>query len=286
MIVKFFINKEKLKFNEAQAFTEEMIKNLFREVDSTYIFLTYLKEAGNSIGLYYKYNNKREVYRRLTGGPEINFYDDYEYITILTSRIETLKKIHDRAKNIAKCISGNDPYGGISISRDKKLLYGITKIGNVGLIEIITNNNTEDFKWCIKQLLENVSEEKINVKPTQEIANSYLKDSWILYGNKTYNIYSSSNNNGFFINLNAKIKDDYIEHILLTGNFYASPPMEPLNAILALEGTPINEVYFYGVKARFKKIEIEGINRDNVFYALDNLSDLLHALKGEGSLRS
>ncbi|MGC9135072.1 hypothetical protein [Caldisphaera sp.] len=275
MITKFLINKEKLKFNEAQAFTEEIIKNLFKEINSTYIFLTYLKEAGNSIGLYYKYTSKENTYRRLTGGPEISFHEDYEYITILTSRVETLKKINDRAKNIAKCVSGIEPYAGISLSRDKKLLYGITKLGNVGLIEIITNNNNKDVNWCIEHLFENVIEEKINAKSSQEAANSYLKDSWILYGNKNYELSSSSTNNGFFINLNAKIKDNYIEHILLTGNFYASPPMEPINAVLALEGTPINEVYFYGIKARFKKIEIEGLNRENVFYVLDDLYNKL-----------
>ncbi|AFZ70701.1 hypothetical protein Calag_0978 [Caldisphaera lagunensis DSM 15908] len=275
MPAKFFINEKNIKFNESQAFNEELIGNLFKEPGSTYLFLTHLKDDGNSIGLYYKYEGRENTYRRITGGPKIDFYENYVYLSILTNRVETLKKVNERAKLFSKCISGTEIYGGLSISRDKKLAYGITKIGNISVIEIITNNNLNDIKYCLKSNINNVNEEMINVIPNKYSSDSYLKKSWISYGNKDYEFNSSSRNEGFYVNFSAKLLENYIDKVLITGNFYASPPMEPITSILALEGTPVNEVYFYGIKARIKKIEIEGIKTENILFSIDDLYNKL-----------
>ncbi len=275
MPTKLFINEKGLKFNESQAFNEELIGNLFKEPGLTYIFLTHLKNEGSSIGLYYKYENKENTYRRITGGPKIDFYENYEYMSILTNKVETLKKVNERAKSISKCITGTETYAGLSLSRDKKLAYGITKIGNISVIEIIVNDNLNDIKNCLKNNFNNLNEELINAMPDKYSSESYLKKSWINYGHNEYEFNSLSNNEGFYVNLSAKLLENYIEKILITGNFYASPPMEPLNSILVLEGIPVNEVYFYGIKARFKKIEIEGIKTENILTSIDDLYNKL-----------
>ncbi|MDP8003855.1 MAG: hypothetical protein RAK17_06710, partial [Caldisphaera sp.] len=271
MVGSVFILKNSNNMEEAQAFTEELMSSSLRHHESLYGVITQLKNNGKSIGLYCKFDNSENVTRRITGGPALNYYENYIYFSLIQNKIETLSKLNKRIIDLMKCVSGIEPFGGASLSRDKKAIYGITKLDTLEVIEIIMKNGENDIKRCLNST-ENIEIKEVsNINPNKQIIDSYKADSWIRYGAKSLQYKYDVNKKGFNVEISASVYENYIKEIQITGNFYASPPMEPINALISLQGTPINEVYFYGVKGRLKKIEFEGIDKEAISSALDGI---------------
>ena len=260
---------------EAQAGLEAMIGYSFKQPGSAFGILSKLAGKGVMLGFYCNYpprEGDEGLARRLTGGPKVSFSEDSIYLGVAINRASALRSLRRVAIELFECIVGQTPHGGKGRG-GINAAYGITKVGDSQVIEVVSDTISREPGSCLTEVLHEglVIREVEKVFVNKEKVNSYGSSSWLYYPPRKLEHARLVESGGFFVEVAASLHEGFIKDINISGNFYASPPYEPINAMIALEGTPVGELYFYGVKKRVDQIEFEGISNENVKEALDSL---------------
>lgn len=156
-------------------------------------------------------------------------------------------------------------------------VVGVTKLGNVGVIEILAEGSPEAPLALVSSLFKShtVREHRIDGRVRAE-AEGYLRSSWVRYGSKAPRARGEARRGPYYIGFAANMHDVYLADVVVYGNFYAAPPMEPYNLAVRLEGTQLNELMFYQIKLAWReRAEIAGVDYSQVDQALDRLYEAL-----------
>ncbi|MCE4607617.1 MAG: hypothetical protein F7B61_01485, partial [Caldisphaeraceae archaeon] len=276
--------KRRLPPYEAQAGLEAMIGYSLKQQGSTFGVISKLASEGVMLGLYCNYPPRKgdeSLARRVTGGPRVSFSEDSIYLGVAINKASALRSLRRVAAELFECIVGQAPHGGKGRG-GINAAYGITKVGNSQVIEIVSDEISREPSSCLMEVLHEgiVIREVERVFVDREKVSSYGSSSWLYYPSKKLEHTKHIASGGFFVEVSASLHEGFIKDINISGNFYASPPYEPINAIIALEGTPVGELYFYGVKKRVDQVEFEGVSNEDVKEALDSLFNEISGHQG------
>ncbi len=248
----------------------------------TYIDML-LNTGGRSRGIYcilhgphkvlslYSQYTQSATHRRITGGPVFTSQSGLSYLGVATVYPGLLKSMLEDVRKSVERIGGVLE-GGYIRHKEGNGILGITKLGTVGVIEIITRPG--DLPLLIvenlfKSTLFREAEIPDNVKLK---APSYRAETWLKYGLRDARIKATASRGDFYITLKSNIQDGFLTDVTVDGNLYAAPPMEPYNLAARLEGTQINELMFYQIKLAWReRAELAGIDYEDIDKAMDAL---------------
>ncbi len=233
------------------------------------------------LGLYTPYRHGA-THRRITGGPPLKSRGPVAYLGIATVYPPLLESLLGDVEDAAKS-TGMLIHGGELDAPKTRGVIGVTKLANVGVIEVLAEGDTEAPLNLASNIFKShtVREHSIsgNIRTSAE---GYRRPTWIRYGEGPARARGEAHKGPYHIGFAANMHDVYLSDVRVYGNFYASPPMEPYNLAVRLDGTQLNELMFYQIKLAWReRAELAGIGYEQVDEALDRLYEALEQVGGQ-----
>ncbi|MCE4601567.1 MAG: hypothetical protein F7C08_03240 [Desulfurococcales archaeon] len=227
------------------------------------------------LGLYTPYR-QGATHRRITGGPPLKSQGPIAYLGIaivypplLTS---LLGDVEDAARSAGMLI-----HGGELDAPGARGVVGVTKLGNVGVVEVLAEGDAEAPLILAANIFKSHTVREHSISgDVRASAGGYRSPTWVRYGGGPTRSRGEARRGPYYIGFTANMHDVYLSDVRVYGNFYASPPMEPYNLAVRLEGTQLNELMFYQIKLAWRdRAELAGIDYEQVDEALDRLYEAL-----------
>ncbi len=259
--VKLYSLSQETGFHVLEAVVERLINYALQGVEQP-LGLIYSGDSEVEIlGYYLDGEQRKGLYRRFTGGPRY-IGSDYSYLALVipnNPRIDDLYSLLNQFLGEKGIEHHGGRIGGSGV-------YGVTKFGEAGLVEIIL---PAEEATLLEELLEwgfsGVEREIYNVRGFEKYRGlEYLSSSWIGYRAGEGDISVSCSGNGFWMRLSLYLHEIYIRDARIVGSFYAAPPSAPYNVMAFFKGAQINELIFYQAENTWLRMEYIGVDRDTL----------------------
>ncbi|MEB3774119.1 MAG: hypothetical protein GSR86_04235 [Desulfurococcales archaeon] len=230
------------------------------------------------LGLYTPYTGTA-THRRITGGPPIAG-EDLTYIGVTLLYPGLLKSLYREAVRAVQR-AGGLVYGGEADLPGSRAVIGVTKMGGVGVVELL-GSSRDALLEVLRGIYKVVDVAQVGLgEEVLRAAGGYRSGSWIRYPGPSAGLTARAGREGFSISMSARLHDQYLVDVAVTGNFYAAPPSEPFNLAARLEGTQLNELMFYQTKLAWRsRADVAGIEFEDVDSVMDELYTLLAGAPG------
>ncbi|MCE4602996.1 MAG: hypothetical protein F7C08_03275 [Desulfurococcales archaeon] len=189
--------------------------------------VVYSRWSGPRLTVYGSYQRPSgdRFLRRITGGPEASMGPGSAYLAAVREYRWSLATMFRENSKLVECLSGSSPQGG----RADGVVIGVTKVAGHGITEVLMARDPGlgRVRECLSSVYGRISgEEELDPDLAPDIAvKRNSSPEWLRPG-RSYNIESTSSNNGFYIRFLAWAEDGLIHWIDLDGVFYASPPSQ------------------------------------------------------------
>ncbi len=213
--------------------------------------------------------------RRISGGPVFTGNRGSIYAGLVYEYVWGLRSLLRDASKVASCITGALVEGGVSWSRDGKVVVGVSKIGGRALVELLVDGfDVGNVKGCIGKVYGRVSDEGwLDEALIPDVAVGRVKsEEWLRLTPRPYNVEAESSREGFHVRFTGWVEEGLLHWVDVDGNFYASPPSQVLALIDNVQQVIPSEGLAYEFVAAWGTfIDTAGVTIDNIreaFYEL------------------
>ncbi len=271
--VKFIELDSQYGFEYAQVIFEVQSMGLSSSSDTGLIVVFTDREKYYSISGFYSSYRDGVNYRRFTGGPNYNGLG-LCYIGYSKFFNGALDRLYEEACSLVESLGYNVETGYIEGDGSVVGVLGVTKFGDVGVIEVLLDPHIcSDIIDKLVDLHGFVNKvEDFDPKAYSRYVWRYRSKGWIRYlageGVVSERI---GREDGFNMKVSFDFHDIYIKRAYLDGCFYASPPSRPYSLMAFFRGAQVNELIFHQVKSGFRHMDLYGISYEEIDMLFDGL---------------
>ncbi len=235
------------------------------------------KTTGNIKALgYYQAYTRGSTHRRITGGPSFTG-EDPVYAAVELFYPGLLRSLLSDVYGAIEDALGVKPSRGYFIGGGVEGVVGVTKLGEVGVIEILASGS--GVEEAVKQVLDEgfryVKHRSEKLEPEDFKAGvGYKSSTWLRYpgiANSSIRVEVSSSL-GHALAIGVNLQGVYIVDARIEGDFYAAPPGEPFSLMAQMEGTQVNELMAYQIQLAFRdRVDLAGVEYRHVEEAIGEI---------------
>ena len=243
------------------------IERVFRLMEKPGTAYGILCRATGDIGVlgYYQAYIRGSTHRRITGGPQLTGKDPV-YVAVELFYPGLLRSLLADVYSIVEDALGVKPSRGYFVGSGVEGVIGVTKLGEVGVIEIVASGGDrveEAMKHILDEGFRHVKTKTGRLEP-EDYKNGigYKSSTWLKYTGASESSIrvQVSSRQGHTLTIGVNLQGVYIVDARIEGDFYAAPPGEPFSLMAQMEGTQVNELMAYQIQLAFRdRVDLAGM---------------------------
>ncbi len=251
------------RMEAAQAAVERIFR-LMEKPGTAYGVLCRASGDARVLGYYQAYS-RGSTHRRITGGPQLAGRNPV-YVAVELFYPGLLRSLLSDVYSVVEEALGVKPSSGYFVGSGVEGVIGVTKLGEVGVIELVASGGDgveEALKHVLEEGFRHVKTKTGRLEP-EDYKNGvgYKSSTWLRYtgaSGSSIRVQVSSSQ-GHTLAIGVNLQGVYIVDARIEGDFYAAPPGEPFSLMAQMEGTQVNELMAYQIQLAFRdRVDLAGV---------------------------